>query len=45
MYEGPITIPSCKLELREPQQGVFGLRCERIVDNYVLVVALRVGCI
>jgi hypothetical protein len=38
-----IAIPARELELREPEQGVSGLRRQRVIDDYVLVVTFRVG--
>ena len=38
-----ITVAARKLELRQPQQCILGLRLKRIVNHYVLVVALCIG--
>ncbi|MDP9202870.1 MAG: hypothetical protein M3P26_13190 [Gemmatimonadota bacterium] len=42
MAKRALSVPARKLQLRQTQQGIFGLRCEWIVDYYVLVVALRI---
>ncbi|HMJ17440.1 MAG TPA: hypothetical protein VK478_03540 [Gemmatimonadaceae bacterium] len=45
MDERPFSISARKLELRQTQQGIFSLGCERIIDHYVLVIALRIRCV
>ena len=42
MDKRALPVTARKLELRQTQQGIFGLRREWIVDYYVLVVALRI---
>src|SRR5215210_1303125 len=42
MDESALSIPPRQLELRQAQQGILSLWCKRIIDNYVLVVTLRI---
>jgi hypothetical protein len=42
MIERAIAITACQLELSQTQQRILGLWSERVIHNYVLVVALGV---
>jgi hypothetical protein len=42
MIERAIAIASCKLELSQTQQCIFGLWSQGIIHNYMLVVALGI---
>src|SRR6202008_5167144 len=44
MRESTVSIPARELELRQPQQRVGSLWGKRIIDNYMLVITLGVGC-
>jgi hypothetical protein len=43
MSESAITITSCQLELRQAQQGVFGLWCQRVIHHEVLVITFGIS--
>jgi hypothetical protein len=42
MDERAFSVSAGKLELRQTQQRIFSLGCERRVHHYVLVITLRV---
>ncbi|MEP6857072.1 MAG: hypothetical protein ABI994_01715 [Gemmatimonadales bacterium] len=42
MDKRAFSVSAGKLELCQTQQGVFSLGCERIINHYVLVIALRI---
>jgi hypothetical protein len=44
MPESTISVPARELELCQSQQRIGSLWGERIVNNYMLVITLGVGC-
>jgi hypothetical protein len=42
MSERAVTIASRQLELRQTQQGIFSLGCQRVVHHQVLVVTFGI---
>jgi hypothetical protein len=45
MTERAVTITSCQLELRQTQQGIFRLGCQRVIHHEVLVITFGIRCV
>jgi hypothetical protein len=42
MHECAVAVTARQLELRQPKQGILGLRRQRVIDDNVAIIALGI---